>query len=120
MSLGSLTLILVSVTLSALGQVAFKFGVSSNPGQAAKELLGSFAHLLTPGVFFGLVCYGIGTILWLTALDKVELSQAYPFIGISLALTTIAGWWFFGDQITTPRIAGIALVVGGVVLLAQS
>jgi multidrug transporter EmrE-like cation transporter len=50
----------------------------------------------------------------------VELSQAYPFVGIGFALTAIAGWWIFGDQLSLQRVAGIVLVVGGIVLVARS
>ena len=120
MSLGSLSLILVSVTLSALAQIAFKFGVSSEPRQWTQAAYGPLAKLLTPGVLFGLACYAIGTLLWLTALGRVELSQAYPFVGIGFVLTTLAGWWLFGDLVSMQRLAGIALVVAGIVLVARS
>jgi hypothetical protein len=74
MSLDSLALILVSVTLSAVAQVAFKFGVSSDPGQAARAILGPLAKLVTLGVLVGLGLYAIGTLLWLTALGRVDLT----------------------------------------------
>jgi multidrug transporter EmrE-like cation transporter len=57
--------------------------------------------------------------LWLSALGRVELSQAYPFVGVGFALTTLAGWWFFGDHISVQRLAGIALLVGGIVLVPR-
>ena len=120
MSLGSLGLVLVSVTLSAIAQVAFKFGVATTPSPAARALLGPLSVLLSPGVLGGLAIYGIATLLWLTALSRVELSQAYPFVGIGFALTTLAGWWLFDDRITVTRIAGIALIVLGTVLVVRS
>jgi multidrug transporter EmrE-like cation transporter len=118
MSLNSLAFIIASVTLSAVAQIAFKFGVSSAAGQAGRLSLGALSALLTPGVIIGLALYGVGTLLWLTALERVELSQAYPFVGIGFALTTLAGWWLFGDSLSTLRLVGIALVVGGIVLVA--
>jgi len=120
MSLGSLTLILVAVTLSAVAQIAFKFGVSSDPGQWARALPGPLAKLVTPGVLIGLALYGLGTLIWLAALGRVELSQAYPFVGIGFLLTTLAGWWLFGDQISPQRVTGIVLVAVGIVLVARS
>ena len=120
MSLQSLTLILVSVSLSALAQIAFKLGVSSTPSAEAKAILGPLAMLLAPGVLVGLCLYGVGTILWLTALGRVELSQAYPFVGIGFAITTLAGWGFFGDNISVQRVVGIAFVIGGIALVNRS
>jgi multidrug transporter EmrE-like cation transporter len=120
MSLGSLGLVLVSVTLSAIAQVAFKFGVASTPSSAARALLGPLSVLLSPGVLGGLAIYGIATLLWLAALARVELSQAYPFVGIGFVLTTLAGWWLFDDKITTTRVFGIAFIALGTVLVVRS
>jgi len=120
MSFASLALILTSVTLSALAQVAFKVGVSSAPYDEVRAIFGPLAILLTPGVLIGLTLYGVGTLLWLTALGRVELSQAYPFVGIGFVLTTLAGWLLFADHISLQRLIGIAFVVGGIVLVARS
>jgi len=107
MALDSLILILVSVTLSAVAQIAFKFGVSSEPGDGARVLLGPLAKLVTPGVLVGLGLYAIGTILWLTALGRVDLSQAYPFVGVGFALTTLAGSRSAETERTIPLRRGI-------------
>lgn len=120
MSSTSIALLLVSVTLSAVAQVAFKFGVSSEPAAAARMLLGPLAIIATPGVAIGLALYGVGTILWLRALAGIDLSQAYPFVGVGFALTTFAGWWLFADQITYQRLGGIVLIVFGIVMVARS
>jgi multidrug transporter EmrE-like cation transporter len=74
--------------------------------------------LLSPAVVAGLCLYGIGTAMWLHALVKIELSQAYPFVGFSFVLTALAGWWLFGEALTAQRTTGIALVVAGVTLVA--
>jgi hypothetical protein len=76
----------VSVTLSAVAQIAFKFGVSSDPGDGARALLGPLAKLVTPGVLVGLGLYAIGTILRLTALGRVDLSP-----GLSIRRRRLCG-----------------------------
>jgi multidrug transporter EmrE-like cation transporter len=120
MSYASISLVLVSVTLSAFAQVAFKFGVSSQPTAIARTVPGSLAILFTPGVAIGLALYVIGTFLWLQALTKIDLSQAYPFVGIGFTLTTVAGWWLFAETISPNRLIGIAVIIGGIVLLARN
>lgn len=119
MSAGLLGLIMTSVTLSAIAQISFKFGVSAQPSERARNLLGPLAMLLTPGVVLGLTLYGVGTMLWLTALGRIELSQAYPFVGVGFAMTTLAGWWLFGDELSVQRLSGVVLVVTGITLLAR-
>jgi multidrug transporter EmrE-like cation transporter len=120
MSAGLFGLIMISVTLSAVAQISFKFGVSEQPSELARNLLGPLAILLTPGVALGLTLYGVGTVLWLTALGRLELSQAYPFVGVGFALTTLAGWWLFGDDLSVQRLSGVVLIVAGITLLARS
>lgn len=56
----------------------------------------------------------------MTALRQVQLSQIYPFVGVGFALTTLAGWWLFGDELSIKRLAGIALVACGIVVVARS
>lgn len=123
MTLGTLGLILVSVSLSAFAQISFKFGVS---GVRAGETVDSgmaarLVHvLLTPGVAGGLALYGFGTLLWLAALGRIEVSQAYPFVGLGFVLTTVLGYLLFGDALGPQRILGMLLVVGGIVMVAWS
>ncbi len=119
MPLQSLALILVSVTLSAVAQIAFKFGVSAPQNAASSSIPGPLLVLLSPAVLFGLTLYGVGTVLWLSALGRVELSQAYPFVGIGFALTTLGGWWLFGDHLSASRLLGIMLTVIGITFVAR-
>lgn len=119
-----LALALVSITLSALAQVALKAGMGGAGVRAAIAEGGAAgilrAVVLSPGVVGGLFLYGIGTLLWLAVLARAELSQAYPFVGLSFVLTAVLGYFIFADAMTPARIAGIALIVAGVVLVGRS
>lgn len=122
MAPSTLALILVSVTLSAFAQIAFKLGVTTvrdgAPATSAPATL--LGYLLSPGVIAGLALYGVGTLLWLGVLSRVEVSQAYPFVGLGFVLTAVLGAVLFGDALSAPRIAGTLLVVLGIVLIAGS
>jgi multidrug transporter EmrE-like cation transporter len=124
MSLVTLFLIIVSVSLSAVAQICFKLGLNSasaDQERIAVNIVERLAHvLLTPGVIVGLACYGFGTLLWLSALGRVQLSQAYPFVGLGFALTAVAGHVLFNDTLSAQRLIGIALVSGGIFLVARS
>jgi drug/metabolite transporter (DMT)-like permease len=100
----------------AVAQISFKLGVS----KSARPVGGLLDPLLTPGVIAGLVTYGLAMLLWLTALRRVEVSQAYPFVGLSFVLTAVLGHAVFGDTVGVQRIAGIVLVIVGIVLVARS
>jgi multidrug transporter EmrE-like cation transporter len=125
MTLTSFVSILCSVTISAIGQIFLKIGLNSlHKSGAAEQLSGPLKEiglaLTTPGVIAGLGCYAIGTLLWLNALARVELSQAYPFVGIGFMLTTLAGWWIFDDHLSSERVSGIGVVLLGIALLART
>lgn len=123
MTLQTLLLILVSVSLSAAAQISFKLGVTSAAAQVSTSSSGvtSLLHaLLTPGVLGGLALYGLGTLLWLSALGRVEVSQAYPFVGLGFILTSLLGYALFGEALGLQRVLGILLVIGGIVVVARS
>ena len=116
-----LLLALASVSMSAVAQVLFKYGMSSAAVREAgstPDLIRSVA--LSPGILGGLGLYGLGTVLWLGVLSRAELSQAYPFVGLSFVLTAIFGAVLFHDVLSPSRIAGIAAIVAGVWLVGRS
>ncbi|MFC7739068.1 EamA family transporter [Roseomonas sp. GCM10028921] len=76
--------------------------------------------LTTPGVLGGLALYGLGTLLWLSALSRVEVSQAYPFVALGFALTAIFGRLIFDDALGPMRLFGILIVIVGVYVIARS
>ena len=124
MPLPVLGLILFSISLSAIAQILFKFGMSS---AAVKQALASgspiqaaLAVFLSAGVLGGLALYGIGTVLWLGVLSRTEVSQAYPFVGLGFVLTALIGYLLFGDALGPLRIAGIVLVIAGIALISRS
>lgn len=118
-----LILILASVGLGAVAQVLMKLGMTAGPMREALATgapLPIVAAVLTsPGVMGGLALYGIATVLWLGVLSRVELSQAYPFVGLSFVLAAVLGYFVFADAVSATRVAGIALIVAGVVLVGR-
>ncbi|HLI67208.1 MAG TPA: hypothetical protein VKU90_12665 [Caulobacteraceae bacterium] len=123
MTLRTLLMILFSVSLSGLAQVAFKAGVSAPGARAAFASQSPVAMLLamslSPAIVGGLALYGVGTAVWLAVLSRAPLSTAYPFVGLSFVITAGLGWWLFHEPIGPARLAGTALVVAGIVLVAR-
>jgi drug/metabolite transporter (DMT)-like permease len=120
----TLLLLVVSVTLSAFAQVSFKIGVSAPQVQ---RLVGEsrwntavMAFASRPAIWLGLTLYGIGTVIWLVALSRTQLSQAYPFVGLGFVLTSLFGVVLFSDAMGPLRLIGTALVVIGIWLIARS
>jgi multidrug transporter EmrE-like cation transporter len=71
-------------------------------------------------LWIGLTCYGVSVVLWLGALSRVPVSVAYPMLSAGYVVNAIAAAFLFGEALTVPKIAGILLVVAGVVVLARA
>ncbi len=115
--------ILTSVLLSAAGQVLLKKGMSSMGAMTLSvgHLPGMLLRIATnPFVVAGLAIYVGGTVFWLIALSRVDLSYAYPFASLSYVLMLIASWRLFGEDVSVLRIVGSLVVVLGVLVISRS
>lgn len=124
MGIKILTLILGSVALSAIAQLLLKLGMSSSAIQSAIEqgrsLQIGWAAATNPQVVAGLGLYGLGAVVWLLVLARVDLSFAYPFVGLGMIVTMFLGWSVLGETLGPARLAGTLLVVAGVWLVSKS
>ncbi|MEZ5675775.1 EamA-like transporter family protein [Thalassovita litoralis] len=119
MTFASFALVFISVAISAVAQTAFKLGVSRVAPDAGAGLLGkALAMLFSPWVLGGLALYGVGTVLWLFALKRLDLSLAYPFVAMSFVMVAMSGMLVLGEPVNAARVLGIGLIVAGLVVMA--
>ncbi len=116
---------LLSVFLSALAQLALKIGSTAawSTGADARETALSWffkAALANPYVIGGFALYGAGALTWLLVLSRTELSVAYPFVSVGLIVTMLLGAVVLQEPVSPLRLLGGALIVTGVLLVAQS
>ncbi len=72
---------------------------------------------LAPSVLM-FVMYAISFVFMALALKKIEVSTAYAiWSGLGTALIATIGIMAFRESFSLPKLAGILLVIGGVVLL---
>jgi len=118
-----ISLLLVSVFLGAIGQLCAKKGVM-NIGQVylnPSKIVGiTFKFFSNPLILIGLFAYLIGSVIWLTALSRTELSFAYPFVSLTYVLVFIGSWFFFGESINLLRCLGLVLIICGVFFISLS
>lgn len=115
--------ILISVLAGATGQVLLKKGMSSMGALTltGDQLVGILWRIGTnPYVVIGLAIYVCGTVFWLGALSRVDLSYAYPFASLSYVVMLAASWFLFQENITPIRLLGTLIVGLGVYLISQS
>lgn len=116
-------LILLGVFLNAGAQLLLKAGM----GQIGHFEF-SYANILPIGlkvmanlpIISGLAMYVISVGVWLLVLSRVQVSFAYPMLSIGYVVNAIAAYYLFGEPLTSIRMLGIFIIIGGVYLVAQS
>jgi len=119
----SVAYILISVLLGAVGQVMLKRGMSTmGPLTLSVDQLFPMLWRIATNLYVvgGLAIYVSGTLFWLMALSRVELSYAYPFASLSYVLMLAASWFLFRENITAVRLLGTVVVGIGVFLISRS
>ncbi len=64
------------------------------------------------------VCYETAFILMSLSMKKIPVGIVYAvWSGVGVALITLAAWIFLGQTLDAAGLAGVALIVGGVVVI---
>jgi len=117
-----LAFILFTVMTNAAAQLMLKQGMMSLGSisfEGTNPLLKILQIVFSPWVFAGLVTFVISMASHLYVLSKVELSFAYPFLSLAYVAVAVFAYFVFREDLNAWRIAGIACICVGTVLIAQ-
>lgn len=101
----------LGILLGVGGQILLKSGA------AGETLLKQF---LSPQSIIGLGLYFAAALCYMYALRKIAVSVAFPSVALSYVLVALLGFWLFGESLSLPKVAGIALVCAGVLLITRA
>lgn len=101
-----------AICTSLAGQVLLKSGAVGDGG--------FLTQLFRPATMGGLVLYGGAALLYIVALRKIPMSVALPCTAASYVAVAIIGYFAFGEPLGAQKLAALALICGGVVLLATA
>lgn len=123
MSLYLFTLILSSILLSSFAQIVLKTGMSSPNVLSAIQAGDTFNTVFTIATNFfvvgGLSLYFASAAVWLLVLAKVDVSFAYPFVGLGFIITMLLAFFINGEPLSMTKIIGTLCIAGGVAIIAQ-
>jgi multidrug transporter EmrE-like cation transporter len=122
-SILSFVLIVSGVLLNAMAQLWLKAGTNALGALSFSReaaLSTAFRVGFEPHIMAGLMCYVLSVAIWIVALSKVPVSVAYPMLSIGYVVNAIAAWYLFGEYLSTQKLAGIAVIIVGVCLVAKS
>ena len=123
MDLGTFSIILAGVLLNSGAQLLLKAGAraigSVSVGSGASLAAAAWGAAMQPWIGIGLFCYFISAGLWIVALTRVDVTVAYPMLSMGYVIAALLAWQLFGEQLTMARVAGISIILLGVVVLAR-
>lgn len=112
----------LTVAATVYSQLVMKWRVSR-----AGALPADWPHRLTflagllcdPWVISGVIATFVGGLCWMVAMTKVELSYAYPFIGLVFVLILVSSSVLFHEAITPAKVIGVLLVIAGILVVGR-
>jgi len=115
--------IFLSIILAVVGQLIIKWQMSAFSFNdyvtwQDKYML-AFSMLLNPYIVLSVLFTLFAGLSWMIAMTKFEISYAYPFTFLGIVLVTIFSAMFFGENINTYKILGIALIILGIAVISK-
>lgn len=115
-------LILATVLLTVYGQLIVKWRVrqaGALPVDLAEQAVFLIRLLFDPWIITVMIAGLLAGLSWFAAMTKYELSYAYPFMSLAFLLVMIFSAVFFDEPVTFPKIAGLVLVIGGLIIASR-
>ena len=89
-----LFLLLLNAAALAAGQLLFKSTAIRVMGLPFVAMVSKIA--LVPSFYAACLLYAAATVVWVWILARLPLSTAYPFVGLSFVMVSLAGWCLSG------------------------
>lgn len=118
MSIGYWLLVLLGVTLSALGSIFLKAGavkITHDRGiyAAAAQALLEWRLLL------GVIMYIVPVLIWIYLLKKLDITYLQPLFSLVYVLTPLFAIFYLGEAVSTHRWAGISIILIGIFVASR-
>jgi hypothetical protein len=106
--------------MERLRQVFFLFFDGPLSAYMAYTLSVMLGILFDPIVMLSVGTIFLGTVLWLVAMSKFELSYIYPFLSLNYVIILIGSQWVLGESVSLLRYGSVLLIVIGLVIISRS
>jgi len=120
----SLMMLVISVVFAVAGQFTLKTAMNEVGRIGATEIAAAgdtiTRALREPRLWLGLMLFGISAMFWLVVLSRVDLSVAYPFVGLSYIVVVLFSRLFLHEQVTALRWLGVVVVAIGIAIIGFS
>ena len=124
MPIQDLSISVLAIFLGSVGQLLIKTGLSVFTSRFGAISLSTVwkqfpGIIITPQIIAAVICFVISGAFWSVVMSKRDLSQVYPMIALAHLFIALMAYFILKEQIGVWRIAGIAVIVLGVIILNQ-
>jgi multidrug transporter EmrE-like cation transporter len=114
--------IFMTIMLTVYGQITIKWQVlkaGSLPEPLPEKAVFLLHLMLNPWIVSALLAALLAAVFWMAAMTKLQLSHAYPFMGLTFVLVLLASGFFFQEPINAYKTVGVVLILLGLVVASQ-
>jgi undecaprenyl phosphate-alpha-L-ara4N flippase subunit ArnE len=104
-----------SIVLGACAQIALKYGANNRqPGT------GPWRAAISPWLLIWAASFAAATVLWIMALSHLDISYAYPLLGLGYVLVTALAALLLGERVSPLHWLAVLLIAAGAACVARS
>jgi drug/metabolite transporter (DMT)-like permease len=112
--------LIACVLTGTASEVCLKIGADQTAHiETALPWLG-LSGLASQWVWIGIIFTIMGLFSWMLALRAIPLGVAFTLSSLVHVLVPLSCWAFLGESLPPQRIAGIGLVIAGLLIIAKS
>ncbi|MFH1514786.1 MAG: EamA family transporter [bacterium] len=124
MPIQDISISVLAIFLGSVGHLMIKTGLNVFTSRFGAISVSSIwkqfpGIIITPQIIAAVICFLISGIFWSVVMSKRDLSQVYPMIALAHLFIALMAYFILKEHIGIWRIAGIAVIVLGAIILNQ-
>ena len=116
--LGTVVLWALLICIESAGQLFTKVA-GDQLGQMDFSWLWLAEVARNPGILAAIACYIGAFFVWMLILRRSSLSLAFPLSSLVFVVVLLGSWLGLGEHISPLHWVGVAVIIGGIALLAE-
>ncbi len=115
--------VLLTLIFTVYGQLVLKWQIAQAgpmPAELLEKLHFLLRQFLNPWILSGFFSAFLASLAWMAAMTRLDLNYAYPFMSLAFVIVMVFSVLFLGESLTWQRVAGTAMVMGGLIVIARS
>lgn len=115
---------IAAALITAISNILLRVGVlrAGGFGLSAQNILGDLWRLCEQPLFLlGVLLYGVAALMWFRIISSENLATGYVvLVSVAFIAVNIGAYLVFREPMTVQKLVGIAVIITGIVLVAQS